>query len=180
MTDRIPRTMILILALGALGCEDAEPPAPPEAPVEPATTAEPAPEPPAPAPPPEGWETLELELQGHPFTTIAPIEEQRVSESGRATAIYGSLPGQSYPYWFSLKHHDEEPTLRSILNKRGLEREDTDFGYRAEWNDEDGSGWAYAVYDEAEQVSCTVRLSASSLSDELIAEARRPCDRLAE
>ena len=179
MTHRIPRTIAILLALNALGCDEAEEaattePAPPETPA----VAEPTPEPPP--PPPEGWEELEVEIQGHPFTTIAPIEEQRVSVSERATAIYGSLPGESYPYWFSLRHHDEEPSLRSVLNKRGLEQEDTDFGYRAEWKEEDGSRWAYAVYSDAEQVSCTVRLSASSISDELIAQARLPCDRLAE
>lgn len=185
MTNRIlHRSIPLTLLLGAFlaaGCDDSEETSSAEATAAEATTTEGAPaatpEPAGPA----GWEALEVQVQGHAFTTIAPVEEQRVEESDWGTAVYGVLPGQTYPYYFSLEHHDSAPALRMILNKPGLTKEDTDYGYRAELREEDGNGWSYVVYNDSQKVSCQVSLSASNgVSDALIEEARRPCDRLAE
>lgn len=179
MTTQIPphrRTIIFSMLLGALlsvGCDENKEKAPS---AEPSAAA--APEP---APLPAGWEQLEVQVQGHAVSTLAPTEEQEVEASERGTSIYGTLPDQSYPYYFSLRHHDEAPALRDILNKAGLEKEDTDYGFHAELRAKDGKGWSYVVYNDAQKLSCKVSLSASKgVSDELIEEARRPCDRLAK
>jgi len=180
MNERTTRTLLLALCLGTglAGCDEEEAPTePPTAESAPAE-AEATPEPPS---TPEGWEELEVQVQGHAVTVLAPTEEREVDVADYGTAVYGSLPGQSYPYYFSLKHHDEAPPLRMVLNKPGLEQEDTDFGFRAELRDEDGNGWSYVVYNEAEKLSCKISLSASAgVSDALIEEARRPCDQLAQ
>ena len=102
MTHRT-HSLTLTLCLGALlglGCDDAE-----EAPAEP-PTAETAPAAaeatPEPAGPPAGWEELEVQVQGNPVTVLAPTEEQEIDAADWGTAVYGTLPGQSYPYYYSL------------------------------------------------------------------------------
>ncbi len=183
MTNRkTHRSFTLAFCIGAslaTGCEDGDevPTEPPTAQAAPAQ-AEAAPEPPS---TPEGWEELEVQVQGNAVTVLVPTAERQVDADEWGTAVYGSLPGQSYPYYFSLEHHDEAPTLRMVASKPGLEQEDTDFGFRGEVRDEDGNGWGYIVYNDAQKLSCTVTLSSSSgVSDALIEEARRPCDRLTE
>lgn len=183
MTNRILHRSILPL-LGALfgaflavGCDDGQEEASSVETPNAAPVAEATPEPSGPA----GWETLEVQVQGHAFTTLAPVADREVDASEWGTSVSGSLPGQTYPYSFSLAHHDAAPALRMILNKPGLEKEDTSYGYRAELREEDGNGWSYVVYDDRQKVSCRVSISSSrGVSDALIAEARRPCDRLAE
>jgi hypothetical protein len=174
-------TLSLLLGLSAIaGCDESEaaeegtePPATETAPAE----AEAAPEPAT----PDGWEEVEVQVQGHAVMALAPTTEQEIEATDSLTTIYGTLPGQSYPYYFSLEHHEQAPELRMILNKSGLDREDTGYGYRAEVRDEDGNGWSYVVYNEAQKLSCKVSLSATGgVSDALIEEARRPCDRLAQ
>lgn len=157
------------LCLSLLACDEQNPAAeePPlaQAPPEPTT--------------PAGWEQLEVQVQGNAVTVLAPTEEREVDAADWGTAVYGSLPGQTYPYYFSLEHHDEAPPLRMVLNKPGLEREDTDYGFLAELREE--NGWSYVVYNATQQVSCKISLSASSgVTDALIEEARRPCDNLTE
>jgi len=190
MTDRIHWTgpqgllacLLFALALAACGAEEEETTEPPadesaSADVE-EEPAEPAPEP---FEPPPGWQELEVQVEGQAVTMLVPTEEQRVDVAERRTSIYGSLPGQSYPYWFSIKHQEEEaPTLRDVTSRRGLEQEDTDFGFRAEKRDEDGNGWTYVVYADDSKLSCYVSLSSGNgVTDELVEEARRPCDYLA-
>lgn len=178
MNDRIHHALALTLFFSLIGCDDAEEtPAEPPATEAAPTAAEAPPEPGA----PEGWEELEVQVQGNAVTVLAPAEEREVDAGDWGTAVSGRLPGQTYPYNFSLKYHDEAPPLRMLRNVPGLEQEDTDFGFRAELREEDGNGWTYVVYNEAQKLSCVTSLhSTSGVSDELIAEARRPCDRLAE
>ncbi|MAQ19740.1 MAG: hypothetical protein CMN30_33675 [Sandaracinus sp.] len=169
----------LLLAL-ATGCDDAEPDPAESETTEPTEVAAAPPATPEPSTP-EGWEEVEVQVQGHPITTLAPTAEQDLDVADHGTGVYGSLPGQDYPYNHYLRYHEEAPELRMLLNKPGLEKVDNDHGYTAELRAEDGNDWSYVVYDSRSHVSCIVSANSSrGVSDALVTEARRACDQFAE
>jgi hypothetical protein len=43
-----------------------------------------------------------------PWISTVRASQTRAGPAGAAPGA-GSLPRQSYPYWFSLKHHDDTP-----------------------------------------------------------------------